>query len=179
MGNDGAGDAQVKQLQEENDWLRSVLRLAEAHIKHEKEELKSLHAILERNKQDSEQRFLALEARMRATEKDKSDFDNRLHREREQTRALEAALNEIRARSTHTTEILQKAYAEERHFLEHVRTLKGSFVGDRAMLEQEIARVRQAVMQERQMREEAVRRENTILSWYRASEGTAGRFGGQ
>jgi hypothetical protein len=28
--------------QEENGWLRSVLRLAEAHIKHEKEELRSL-----------------------------------------------------------------------------------------------------------------------------------------
>lgn len=54
-------------FQEENDWLRSVLRLAEAHIKHEKEELKSLHSILDRNKTDSEQRFLALEARMRAT----------------------------------------------------------------------------------------------------------------
>ncbi len=92
------------------------------------------------------------------TEKDKSEFDARLHREREQIRALETALNDIRARSTNTTEILQKAYAEERVFLEHVRKLKASFVNDRAMLEQELARVRQAVMQERQMREEAVRR---------------------
>ena len=32
-------------LQEENDWLRSVLRLAEAHIKHEQEELRSLQVI--------------------------------------------------------------------------------------------------------------------------------------
>jgi uncharacterized membrane protein YgcG len=89
------------------------------------------------------------------------------------------AQNDIRARSTHTTEILQKAYTEERSFLEHVRTLKGSFTTDRGMLEQEIARVRQAVMQERAMREEAVRRENAILSRYRASEGGGGsRFGG-
>lgn len=156
-----------------------MLRLAEAHIKHEKEELKSLHSILDRNKSDSEQRFLALEARMRATEKDKEEFDMRLARERDQTRSLELALNDIRARSTHTTEILQKAYAEERSFLEHVRTLKSSFTTDRGMLEQEIARVRQAVMQERAMREEAVRRENAILSRYRASEGGGGsRFGG-
>lgn len=44
-----------------------VLRLAEAHIKHEKEELKSLNVVFERNKADSDQRYMALEARMRAT----------------------------------------------------------------------------------------------------------------
>ena len=91
-----------------------VLRLAEAHIKHEREELKSLAIVLDRNKQvscvkpvhvfspiphrhlchqhpslslahapelffassspciqDSDQRYMALEARMRATDKDK------------------------------------------------------------------------------------------------------------
>ena len=43
-------------LQEENDWLRSALRLAEAHIKKDKEELKSLHAIFERTREDTERR---------------------------------------------------------------------------------------------------------------------------
>lgn len=55
-------------------------------------------------------------------EKDKMDFDTRLSREREQTRSLETVLNDIRARSTNTTEILQKAYAEER--VRHLLTCK-------------------------------------------------------
>ena len=41
--------------------FEQVLRLAEAHIKHEKEELKSLQVVLDRNKQDSDQRYMALE----------------------------------------------------------------------------------------------------------------------
>ena len=50
-----AGEGRAS-LQEENDWLRSALRLAEAHIKKDKEELKSLHAIFERNQHDNERR---------------------------------------------------------------------------------------------------------------------------
>jgi hypothetical protein len=153
-------------------YLWQVLRLAEAHIKHEKEELKSLNVVLERNKQDSDQRYMALEARMRATEKDKAEFDLRIYREREQIRALEAALNDIRARSGRTQEMVQKAYSDEQVFLDHVRKLKASFAGDRARLEQEVQRVRAQLMQERQMREEAVHRESATLARYRASENT-------
>lgn len=151
-------------------WLSQVLRLAEAHIKHEKEELKSLNVVLDRNKQDSDQRFMALEARMRATEKDKQEFDLRIYREREQIRALEAALNDIRARSGRTQEMVQKAYSDEQVFLDHVRKLKSSFTGDRGRLEQEVQRVRAQLMQERQMREEAVHRESATLARYRATE---------
>ncbi len=149
-----------------------VLRLAEAHIKHEKEELKSLQVVLDRNKQDSDQRYMALEARMRATEKDKQEFDLRIYREREQIRALEAALNDIRARSGRTQEMVHKAYSDEQVFLDHVRKLKASFAGDRARLEQEVQRVRAQLMQERQMREEAVHRESSTLARYRATEST-------
>ncbi|KAJ1488239.1 hypothetical protein T484DRAFT_1939768 [Baffinella frigidus] len=143
-------------IQEENDWLRAVLRLAEAHIKHEKEELKSLNVVFERNKQDSEQRYLALEARMRATEKDKQEFDLRIYREREQIRSLENALNDIRARSN--------------------RTQEASFTSDRARLEMEVQRVRQSLMQERTMREDAVGRETATLQRYRQTESQQSRY---
>jgi DNA repair exonuclease SbcCD ATPase subunit len=155
--------------------MYQVLRLAEAHIKHEKEELKSLNVVLERNKQDSDQRFMALEARMRATEKDKQEFDMRIYREREQIRALEAALNDIRARSGRTQDMVHKAYTDEQVFLDHVRKLKSSFAGDRSRVEQEVQRVRAQLMQERQMREEAVHRESTTLARYRASEASMPR----
>jgi hypothetical protein len=147
-----------------------VLRLAEAHIKHEKEELKSLNVVFERNKQDSEQRYLALEARMRATEKDKQEFDLRIYREREQIRSLENALNDIRARSTRTQDLVHKAYTDEQLFLDHVRKLKASFTADRARLEMEVQRIRQSLMQERQMREDAVQRETATLQRYRQTE---------
>ena len=127
--------------------LAQVLRLAEAHIKHEKEELKSLGVVLDRNKQDSDQRFMALEARLRATDKDKQEFDLRIYREREQIRALEAALNDIRVRSGRTQEMVQKAYSDEQVFLDHVRKLKASFAADRSRLEQEVGRVRAQLMQ--------------------------------
>ena len=127
--------------------LVQVLRLAEAHIKHEKEELKSLGVVLDRNKQDSDQRFMALEARLRATDKDKQEFDLRIYREREQIRALEAALNDIRVRSGRTQEMVQKAYSDEQVFLDHVRKLKASFAADRSRLEQEVGRVRAQLMQ--------------------------------
>jgi len=171
----GAQNGEDKQrnwsVQEENDWLRAVLRLAEAHIKHEKEELKSLGVVLDRNKQDSDQRFMALEARLRATDKDKQEFDLRIYREREQIRALEAALNDIRVRSGRTQEMVQKAYSDEQVFLDHVRKLKASFAADRSRLEQEVGRVRAQLMQERQLREEAVHRESATLARYRASQG--------
>mmetsp|Transcript_9818 Transcript_9818/g.15372 ORF Transcript_9818/g.15372 Transcript_9818/m.15372 type:complete len:216 (-) Transcript_9818:100-747(-) len=160
-------------IQEENDWLRAVLRLAEAHIKHEKEELKSLNVVLERNKRDAEQRYMALEARMGATERDKQEFDLRLYREREQIRALEAALNDIRAKGSRTQELLQKAYTDEQVFLEHVRKLKGTFSDERSRLDQEVQRVRQALIHERQMREEAVQRESATLARYRATEASS------
>mmetsp|Transcript_41076 Transcript_41076/g.97315 ORF Transcript_41076/g.97315 Transcript_41076/m.97315 type:complete len:212 (+) Transcript_41076:3-638(+) len=163
-------------IQEENDWLRAVLRLAEAHIKHEKEELKSLNVVFERNKQDSEQRYLALEARMRATEKDKQEFDLRIYREREQIRSLENALNDIRARSNRTQELVQKAYTDEQQFLDHVRKLKASFTSDRARLEMEVQRVRQSLMQERTMREDAVGRETATLQRYRQTESQQSRY---
>uniref|UniRef100_A0A7S4NKP0 Uncharacterized protein n=1 Tax=Guillardia theta TaxID=55529 RepID=A0A7S4NKP0_GUITH len=157
-------------LQEENDWLRAVLRLAEAHIKHEKEELKSLRVVFDRSKQDAEQHYLALEARVRAAEKDKQDFELRIFREREQIRSLEASLNDLRARSVRTQELVQKAYSDEQGFLENVRKLKASFAGEKARLEQEVSRVRASLMQERQMREEAVQRESATLARYRATE---------
>ncbi|EKX38600.1 hypothetical protein GUITHDRAFT_115372 [Guillardia theta CCMP2712] len=134
-------------LQEENDWLRAVLRLAEAHIKHEKEELKSLRVVFDRSKQDAEQHYLALEARVRAAEKDKQDFELRIFREREQIRSLEASLNDLRARSVRTQELVQKAYSDEQGFLENVRKLKASFAGEKARLEQEVSRVRASLMQ--------------------------------
>eukprot|EP00288_Rhodomonas_lens_P016003 CAMPEP_0177714630 /NCGR_PEP_ID=MMETSP0484_2-20121128/13556_1 /TAXON_ID=354590 /ORGANISM="Rhodomonas lens, Strain RHODO" /LENGTH=229 /DNA_ID=CAMNT_0019226561 /DNA_START=23 /DNA_END=712 /DNA_ORIENTATION=- len=164
------GSTRSWSIQEENDWLRAVLRLAEAHIKHEKEELKSLNVVFERNKADSDQRYMALEARMRATDKDKQEFELRLYREREQIRALEAALNDIRNRSSRTQEMVQKAYADEQVFLDHVRKLKGTFSVERSRLDQEIGRLRQQLMHERQMREEAVQRESATLSRYRATE---------
>jgi len=95
------GSTRSWSIQEENDWLRAVLRLAEAHIKHEKEELKSLNVVFERNKQDSDQRYMALEARMRATDKDKQECELRLYREREQIRVLEAALNDVQSLLTY------------------------------------------------------------------------------
>jgi len=169
-GRGGVGAAARQAVPDAPHAALQVLRLAEAHIKHEKEELKSLNVVLERNKQDSDQRYMALEARMRATEKDKAEFDLRIYREREQIRALEAALNDIRARSGRTQEMVQRAYSDEQVFLDHVRKLKASFSGDRSRLEQEVQRVRAQLMQERQMREEAVHRESATLARYRASE---------
>jgi len=73
-------------------------------------------------------------------------------------------------RSSRTQEMVQKAYADEQVFLDHVRKLKSTFAVERSRLDQETGRLRQQLMHERQMREEAVQRESATLSRYRATE---------
>ena len=72
-----AGDGRAT-LQEENDWLRSALRLAEAHIRKDKEELKSLHAIFERTREDTERRVQNLEEQIAKRDAERRELDSRL-----------------------------------------------------------------------------------------------------
>jgi len=84
-----AGEGRAS-LQEENDWLRSALRLAEAHIKKDKEELKSLHAIFERNQHDNERRVKSLQDQVAQRDAERRELEERAWHADEKARAAGA-----------------------------------------------------------------------------------------
>jgi len=108
-------------LQEENDWLRSALRLAEAHINKDKEELKSLHAIFERNRQDTERRVKNLEGQVEARDAERRELDGRVWEADEKARGAETKLTEAARREQGQQEEARKVYENEQMRLEYIQ----------------------------------------------------------
>ena len=111
-------------LQEENDWLRSALRLAEAHIKKEKEELKSLHAIFEKSKEDYGRRALNLEDQITKRDAERRELDARVWEADEKLRSADTKLGEAARREKSLQEESRKMYENEQMRLEYIQVPK-------------------------------------------------------
>ena len=155
-----AGGGRTATLQEENDWLRSALRLAEAHVKKDKEELKSLHAIFSRTAEDSERRVLNLEEQIAKRDADRRELDARMWEAEDKLRSAETKLGEAARREQKLQEESRKVYENEQMRLEYIQELKRRFEEEKLSMERELMRVHEEVRTERGRRVEA---ENVIV----------------
>lgn len=111
-------------MQEENDWLRSALRLAESHIAKGKEELLSLHNLFERHKEDSGQRIAHLEQQLGQADRDKREAEKKAWMSDEARRGSELKLQEAARREVGSKEEAKKAYENEQLRLDYIAELK-------------------------------------------------------
>ena len=145
------GDGRAS-LQEENDWLRSALRLAEAHINKDKEELKSLHAIFERNQSDTERRVQNLQDKIAERDAERRDLEGRLWQADEKARDLETKLGEAARREGGQQEEQRKVFENEQMRLEYIQELKRRFEEEKRTLESELVRMHDGLRTERARR---------------------------
>ena len=148
------GDGRAS-LQEENDWLRSALRLAEAHIKKDKEELKSLHAIFERNKSDTDSRIRNLEEQVAQRDAERRELEARVWQADEKLRAADTKLGEAARREQAQLEESRQVYENEQMRLEYIQELKRRFEDEKRSLESELVRMHDGLRTERARRIEA------------------------
>ena len=149
-----AGDGRAT-LQEEADWLRSALRLAETHVRKDREELKSLHAIFERNEIDTGRRIQNLEERLEERDAERRGLEGRLWNAEEKVRALETKLSEAARREEFHNEEARKVYENEQQRLEFIQELKRHFEDEKRSLESELVRMHDGLRVERAARVEA------------------------
>jgi len=149
-------------LQEENDWLRSALRLAESHVQREKEELKSLHGIFERQKHEYETRLASLEGEIQRRDAERRDIEGRTWQSEEQQRSADIKLQEAARREQMYKEEARKVYENEQMRLEYIQELKRRFEDEKRALEAELVRMHDSLRSERQKRVEAEAVEGTL-----------------
>ena len=78
--------------------LRNALRMAEAHVQREKEELRSLHGIFERTKADCDRRVAAMEEKLAKGDAERREADSKAWSADERTRACDLKLAEAARR---------------------------------------------------------------------------------
>mmetsp|Transcript_59912 Transcript_59912/g.143226 ORF Transcript_59912/g.143226 Transcript_59912/m.143226 type:complete len:409 (-) Transcript_59912:12-1238(-) len=139
-------------MHEENDWLRSALKLAESHITRDKEELKSLHSIFDRQKEERDARVASLEEQIIVRDGERREADARAWAAEEARRAADQKLGEA-ARREHThKEEARKVYENEQMRLEYIQELKRRFEEEKSGMVDELVKMQDGMRVERAKR---------------------------
>lgn len=111
---------------------------AESHVQREKEELKSLHGIFERTRQEYESRLTNLEEQLTRRDAEKRESDGRAWQSDEARRSYEVKLTEAARREQTFKEEARKVYENEQLRLEYIQELKRRFEDEKRALESEV-----------------------------------------
>lgn len=154
----------VKVLQEENEWLRSALRMAESSIMKHRQDLGQVRELFVQQKVDSEGKIRSMEDNNRVVDDERREAEQALLSAEEYRRALEVKLREAQRRSEWMRETEAQIMDNERARIEYLQEVKRRADEEKRGMEQELMRLQDDLRAEKISRSEAEQREASLRS---------------
>uniref|UniRef100_A0A7S0EZ37 PDZ domain-containing protein n=1 Tax=Hanusia phi TaxID=3032 RepID=A0A7S0EZ37_9CRYP len=146
-------------LQEENEWLRSALRMAESTIMRNRQELSSMRDIYDKNEVEQDSRIKEIEKMNREKDDEKREVEQQMLQAERYRRSLEARLAEAQRRTEWQRESEHQIQDNERARMEYLNEIKRRAEEEKRYLEMDLMRSQEELRAERAMRLEAEARE--------------------
>jgi len=168
-------------LQEENEWLKSALRMAESTIMQQKRDLTSCREAFTHHKVDTESRLRSMEGDNRKRDDERREAEHALLAAEEYRRGLEARLREAQRRSEWVKETEHQIMENERARVDYIAEVTRRSDQEKRELEGELMRLQDDLRAEKGARAEAEQREASLrsdfnrLAEHRQADGAAGR----
>jgi len=154
----------ARALQEENEWLRSALRMAESTIMRDRQELQNLRELFLQAKGDNEQRIQGVQEQNKVKDDERRDAEQSLLAAEEYRRTLEVKLAEAQRRSEWQRDTERQIQDNERSRLDYLSEVKRRAEEEKRLLEMEMMRLQDDLRSERASRLEAEARESSLRS---------------
>mmetsp|Transcript_20394 Transcript_20394/g.48663 ORF Transcript_20394/g.48663 Transcript_20394/m.48663 type:complete len:386 (-) Transcript_20394:143-1300(-) len=154
----------ARALQEENEWLRSALRMAESTIMRDRQELQNLREMFLQSKGDNENRIRGVEEQNKTKDDERREAEQSLLAAEEYRRTLEVKLAEAQRRSEWQRDTERQIQDNERSRLDYLSEVKRRAEEEKRLLEMEMMRLQDDLRSERASRLEAEARESSLRS---------------
>eukprot|EP00802_Teleaulax_amphioxeia_P010126 Tamp_10151.p1 GENE.Tamp_10151~~Tamp_10151.p1 ORF type:complete len:303 (+),score=64.82 Tamp_10151:885-1793(+) len=151
-------------LQEENEWLRSALHMAESSIMHNREQLRTMREAFLSHKHESEVRVSGMEEKNKSKDDERRESEQQLLQAEETRRTLEVKLAEAQRRSEWQRDTERQIHENERARLDYLNEIKRRAEEEKRLLEMEMLRLQDDLRSERASRVEAEAREASLRS---------------
>ena len=151
-------------LSEENEWLRSALKMAESTILRNRQELGSMREAFLSHKHESDARVKDMEGKNKAKDDERRDSEQQLLQAEEMRRTLEVKLAEAQRRSEWQRDTERQIQENERARLDYLNEIKRRAEEEKRLLEMEMLRLQDDLRSERASRVEAEAREASLRS---------------
>jgi len=151
-------------LQEENEWLRSALRMAESTIMRNRQDLGGMRESFLSHKHESETRITGMEDKNRTKDDERRESEQQLLHAEELRRTLEVKLAEAQRRSEWQRDTERQIHENERARLDYLNEIKRRAEEEKRVLEMEMLRLQDDLRSERASRVEAEAREASLRS---------------
>jgi len=151
-------------LQEENEWLRSALRMAESTILRDRQELQNLREMFLQAKSENESRIRGVEDQNKSKDDERREAEQALLAAEEYRRTLEVKLAEAQRRSEWQRDTERQIQDNERSRLDYLGEVKRRAEEEKRLLEMEMLRLQDDLRSERASRLEAEARESSLRS---------------
>jgi len=142
-------------LQEENEWLRSALRMAESTIMHNRQDLGGMRESFLSHKHESETRITGMENNNKSKDDERRESEQQLLHAEELRRTLEVKLAEAQRRSEWQRDTERQIHENERARLDYLNEIKRRAEEEKRVLEMEMLRLQDDLRSERASRVEA------------------------
>uniref|UniRef100_A0A7S0TK26 PDZ domain-containing protein n=1 Tax=Hemiselmis andersenii TaxID=464988 RepID=A0A7S0TK26_HEMAN len=154
----------ARALQDENEWLRSALRMAESTMMRHRQDLGACREQFVTHKVDCEANVKKMEEANRAKDDERRDAEQALLSAEEYRRSLEVRLREAQRRSEWMRETDAQIQDNERARVDYLSEVKRRAEMERVDMEQELRRLQEDLEMEKAARQEAEQRESSLRS---------------